>query len=156
MAIICMHNIKRVMMPVGVSGVKICNKPTSPAFSLPLTSAPLVCILGFEGVTLSGQTPFLQTFPRMESCHVCWAAVQSCRPQGPGPSPGRGAHAGSIEGKAGEGLGTMSLTLRVALCSRSQGLATACVVARHWCRAEEAPRPPQRLFAELVTAAGGC
>lgn len=112
---------------------------------------------------LLGQTPFLQTFPHVESCatFATWSRwrggmVQRCRPQGPDPSAGRGAHARSKGNDAGGRLGTISPTLGAAAHARSQGLTTAGAVACRWCHAEEAPRPSQRLFAELVTAARGC
>lgn len=115
-------------------------------------------------MTLSGQTPFLQTFPHKErrtfffvfAMRTPWAVVPRSRLQGPGPSPGHGVHAWSNKGKAVGWLGMISLTLGAAVHARSQGLIAARAVACRRGHAEEEPRPPRLLFAKLVTAARGC
>lgn len=141
MAIICMYNTKRMyparLVRTGVSAVMICNAPT---------------LLGsrfrVRGGDVVGAALFLQTLHHEESCatfatRTSWAAVRRCRPQGPDPSPGHGAHAWSNKGKAGGRLAPASPRPGAAVGARIQGFVTARVATCHWCHARDTPQLSQ-------------
>ena len=90
MAIICMYNTKRMYLEqlvlAGVSDTKICNKPTSPSFSSPLTPAPLGSHFRIRGGDTVGADPISANLPsRGKLRHVCRADLLGSGAEVPSP-----------------------------------------------------------------------